>query len=162
MRTAFLLVLLVLAGACGTGRHAPFGFRYSHYRGESIDTFAGTVTKDMVRLPDTTIALVFTPMELAEVRRAVDRARFDELPDTIWYGRTVADASGPEPLMQIEIQYGRERKSVTVDGSYRKERITPRSGDEFRRVVAIVNAARGILKKRPEYQALPPARGGYL
>jgi hypothetical protein len=42
-------------------RPADFGFRIQNGWGECVDSDSGTVTKDMVRGPDTTVALRFTP-----------------------------------------------------------------------------------------------------
>jgi hypothetical protein len=168
--SVWIPLLLAAMTACTSGPPTPFGLRVERWTGDAVDTFAGTVTKDMVPDPDTTIALTLTPEELESIRQEVIETRFFELPDTI-LGSSL-NVSGI--LTRIELRMGRRSKTVTVrtstdwDQALERWRIRGRlpqnesTREQRLRVDALSRHVFALVKAHPEYRALPRPRGGYL
>lgn len=78
-----LLCAPCLLPSCTTPRGAAFGLRYYSWTGEGVDTFAGTVTKDLVPLADTTAPLQLSANQLSRLRDKALEIGFFELPDSL-------------------------------------------------------------------------------
>ena len=134
-----------------------FGFVMESAYGERMDTFAGTITKDMVGDPDTTIAVRFRESDLDSIYRMVIETRFFDLPgphpsyDTIYVM--------PHTQMTLLVQAGSVRKELSWDTG----RVDVHNlSDEWKRLFDLMREIQRIQESYPEYRALPTPRGGYM
>jgi hypothetical protein len=136
-------------------------------RGDGLDTFAGTITKDLIANPDTTVAANLTSGELETIRGKAVETRFFQLPDTL-----VETGGGGEWALQIKARMGRKIRTVTLrevrpedippGASYREWDGGPEAVDQERRFRALERAVIDIVRAKDEYKALPEPRGGYM
>jgi hypothetical protein len=149
------------------------------WQGDGVDTFAGTVTKDLVPLPDTTAPLQLTADELESIRHKVVETRFFELPETLVRGESSWEPGRGGVLLQVYVRMGRKTRTVTLRGMTERdiEKLDlERRGIKFRdwsdqgtpadqarrRLRALAEHIMAIVRARDEFRALPKAKGGYV
>ena len=129
-----------------------FGLVLEDTRGFRVDTFAGTATKDMIGLPDTTIALRFSDAQLDTLYDAVIRMR-------------LFDDPGPIPYLA----HGETRLTVRAGPSTRVLAWShgyfwpPRPiSDGEKRLHALLDTIGRMVSTDPAFRALPPPKGIYI
>ena len=128
-----------------------FSFKFWNNHGERIDTAEGKVTKDLVGDPDTTTSLVLTKAELDSIRKRMIEIRLFDMESRHPAG--FAAGGG-----QLEVTAGGVTKRLDCAG-VSGESYPP---DDWKRMRDLMDFIRDIVAARPEYKALPPARGAYL
>lgn len=129
--------------------HLQSGFR------DVVDTFDGTLTKDLVLDGTVSIPFYLTEAEQEHVLSVLTDEGFFSLPDTVHSTPGVMIEPDPSPDF-LRVQANSLDKTVVW-------RYPLEPADEHgQAVVRIVMAIREIVEERPEYKQLPPARGGYL
>ena len=141
-------------------RRSGFGLILESTRGLGVDTFAGTATKDMIGLPDTTIA-----MRLSD-------AQLDTLYDMVIHIR-LFDNPGPMPQLASNHGFGYESRLTVRAGSstrvftwshdyfwpiYRPHPLP----DDWKRFSALLDTIGRMVRTHPAYAALPPPKGIYI
>jgi hypothetical protein len=126
-----------------------FGFR------DQVDTFAGTLTKDLVQNGTVTVPFGFKESEQDSLLSAFKSADFFGLPDTLYPLSNVSIS--PDPGFQVlRVEFEGTTKSLVwmevLDAS------DPRTG----RVHELWAKLRHLVQSTDTYRQLPPAAGGYL
>lgn len=129
--------------------HLQSGFR------DVVDTFNGTLTKDLVLDGTVSIRFFLTEAEQEQVLTVLTDEGYFTLPDTVHSTPGVMIDPDPSPDF-LRVQANSLDK--TVVWNYPLEP----SDEHGQAVVRIVMAIREIVEARSEYKQLPPARGGYL
>jgi hypothetical protein len=119
-----------------------------------IDTFNGTLTKDLILDGSVTIPFWLTTSEQESLLEELDRADFFNLPDTLLSIPGVALEPNPSPDFLRVVANG---KNKVVIWSYPIDLATANGQS----VMRLSTAIRNIVESKPEYKQLPPARGGY-
>jgi hypothetical protein len=157
----FLMVVsttIAIAGDKPAAKES-FDFLYATGRGTRLDTYHATITKDMIELPDTTVACVLSEADLDSVRDKMIEIHFFKMqephPD-MHFGDPIVTQ---EPHTSIEIQatLGSRTEHLFWSTQY----VVPSEGD-WKKLGELEVLIWRILKRQPAYKALPPARGGYL
>jgi hypothetical protein len=152
---SILLAAVISAGGCDLGgsptgdvQFARIFFKYNVR--DTVDTFHGSLTKDLVAGGTISIPFWFTTEEQDSVLAEIHRREFFDLPDTIWGtpGIYVIPDSGPQILR------------VDADGSSHQVVWYSTSGNE--QIVLLSQFIRDLIQATPEYKSLPPVQGGYL
>ena len=133
-----------------------FGFVLETNCGERIDTFAGWVTKDLVMLPDTTIELHLTEAELDTIWRKVIEVRLFDYPSVV--PRDPRFSVDPSMTTHLSARAGTAEMTLTWESGVPADHFR----DEWARLVQWIALIRQVVYSRPEYQALPRAKGAYL
>jgi hypothetical protein len=159
MLCTLLCTLLALA-SCDLGnapQHDPQDVRIQFQYGfrNMVDTFNGTLTKDLIL--DGTISTSFwlTKAEQEAVLAEVQKEDFFHLPDTLFATPGVMVSPNPSPDFLRVAANGEDKMVVwfyPVD-------VTLPGGQSIQRVS---EAVREIIESTPEYKELPAARGGYI
>jgi len=165
MKSAYVLLSLFACmqlsfAGCDLGntpQHDPQDVRIQFQHGfrNMVDTFNGTLTKDLAL--DGTISIPFwlTKAEQEALMTELQQEHFFNLPDTLYAipGMTVSPDPGPGFLR------------VTVDGVdksvvwFHPVDVTQPDGQTIQRVSG---AVRALIEATSEYKELPAARGGYI
>ena len=155
LATTFLFSCSIFAPKADTDHDVQFLQIFFHYnKFDELDTFHGTYQKDLV--PGTaTTTMWLTQREQEIILTNVERAGFFSLPDTIH----------PEPNVIVSPDFGaqiirikyRDKDKTVVWYDPMDPRSKARSRvDHLRRLL------NDIIWSKPEYKALPPAKGIYL
>jgi len=123
-------------------------YRYN-YRDE-VDTFNGTLTKDLVADGTATVGFCLTTKAQDSILAEAVRDSFFAIPDTIVSPVHIAIYPFPPPQV-LRIRAG-ELSHQVVWYNYP-------GGDAMIRLAGVIL---GIVQSTPEYDRLPPARGGYI
>jgi hypothetical protein len=156
-----LLLALRLTGCCSPQSlvedqdHDPQKLQIYVHMGyhDDIDTFQGFLQKDLV--PETIrIPFWLSTREQEIILDKLERCRFLSFPDTIRGepGRTQSPDFGAQV---IRVKYGDKEKSVVWSGP------PERSFKYMSLLYAIRSLIFDIAVSRPEYKALPQAKGGF-
>jgi hypothetical protein len=133
-----------------------FAIRYTDGHGTRYDSFVGEVTMDLISNGDTTIAFRFSPEELDSLYDRVIAIRFFDLPTSVPIRVAFANSFGDATLT---IRAGEQLKTVSwaihgrPDAEYQ---------DDWKRARSLVEMLSRMVKRRPEYRALPPPKGMYI
>jgi hypothetical protein len=127
-----------------------FGFVLGDNTGFKIDTFRGTVTKDLVEDPDTTIALRLSPAEMDSIYQAMIAMRFFDLPKPpLEFGGV------PFFITTFEAHAGLAVEHLEWSTLGR------RPSDDWKRLDRLTRMIEAMVDRKPEWQALPKSRGAY-
>jgi len=127
-----------------------FNFAFETGRGNRIDTYKGTVTKDLISSPDTTIRLQLTNAEMDRVYGKMIDIGFFDIPQHQLSRHT----AGPRDPIRIVATAGKHTKRLAWRWG---ERI-----DDWQGLSELDRLIWAIVHDRREYRALPKAKGGYL
>ncbi|WP_151734264.1 hypothetical protein [Paenibacillus tengchongensis] len=161
------ILLLLLLASCGPAddnlarpgmpERMPDDFAFSVRFGitgrNEIDTFAGTVTKDLVSSGTATVNLTLNEDELLEI---YNRMRELQVMGDLKLETTTLGCA--------QIPYEEEHWRIRVDGaevlwSWSEERC--RVTEDAARLKALREYVDGLIKAKTEYAKLPEASGGY-
>ncbi len=134
--------------------HFYYGF------GNQLNTFEQTYTKDLVLDGYITVDFWLTEAEQERISNKLDAVDFFHFPDTLTYQM---DSDGimvrmePDPGWQF-LRVADENRDKIVYWRYPLP-----DGNEFvPRLVELKNLIVDIIEAKPEYKALPPAKGGRI
>jgi|GEM_PF-5883533 len=144
--------------ACPVG---DFGFIIRTERGFAVDTIAGTITKDMISQPDTTVVLRLDRATMRALRDLYLRTRLSELPEPAPpYGSEAwIDRAHGLGVVEVEIHCGGTIKRFTWHTGHA---FGGRYLEEWRRLWWFAGSAFEAAISSPEFRALPPGKGGYI
>jgi hypothetical protein len=160
-----LLVLapLALVLACGDawGRESSFSFVLEDDRGFRVDTRAGTVTKDMIADPDTTIRLELSHGDLKAIERAFRSTHLVDVPEPHPAYPPSPDGSfvisKPSFVWTLDLEMAGVHRHWQWDTA---RHVRPPTA-EWDALHAAVRTIRDVVDQYADYRALPAASGGY-
>ncbi len=155
---SFLILPLVLACDLGEASKPDPQFLQIQLRygfGNVVNTFDGTLTKDLVLDGTITVPFWFTTAEQNLIISELDRAGFYDLPDTVH--QITGVSIDPNPGSQLLCVQGNQgQKSVVWF-------LPPDQTNDYGQAIQqLASAIWAIVEAKAEYKQLPPARGGYL
>ena len=125
--------------------------------GNELNTFEQTYTKDLVLDRYITVDFWLTEAEQETIRNKLYAADFFSFPDTLIYQigfDSIMVRIEPDPGWQF-LQVADENRDKIVYWRYP----FPEGNEFVPRLVELKNLIIDIIESKPEYQALPPARG---
>ncbi len=136
-----------------------FVFKYGVSGGNTLDTFKGTYTRDMILDPAVTINMVLTPAEMDSIYQKMVEIDFFNYPDK--FSGHVADNEtktevAPYPSYFFNVEYDGKTKELLWHAKY-VNLDTP-----GQKLMELINLIKSIIESKPEYQALPKPSGGYF
>ncbi len=137
-----------------------FGFSLNLEHGFALDSFNGTVTKDMIAGPDTTIAFRLDEKTMQDLRDIYLRARLADLPEP-------APPYGSEEWNHPDLSHGVVRLHIRCGSSTKSfvwhsgRTVDDQFKEEWRPLWWFAETAMITAINSPEYRALPKASGGY-
>ena len=136
-----------------------FGFVLETGNGFLVDTFSDSVTKDMVRGPDTTIALRLTEEELDAIYETMIAIRFFEFPEPHLPTERRGYLTPNDGVVRLTARAG----GVTRTQSWFTGDVpTGARIDDWKRLYLLTELIWRIVESHAEYQELPPPRGLYM
>ena len=175
MKKVLLLILaslcLVVSGCVSiataqeTGSDTPekpgfnFIFKYGVTGRNTLDTFHGTFTKDMVMDPAITIGLVLSAEEMDSVYQKMTEIDFFNYPDKFSVDVPEGEIKGevtPYSTYFFRVTYGGKTKELLWH-----DKIT-NSDERADKLKELINLIRNIVESKEEYKNLPEAGSGYL
>ncbi len=183
MKKALLIAItfiILLAGTMSCGRYipesstppggaptsstpAPSGidliFKYGITARNTLDTFQGTFTKDMIMDPAITIELALSEEEMDSIYQKMVEIDFFNYPDKF-------SVDVPEGEIKTEVApYSTYFFRVEYDGKTKEllwhDKIT-NSDEKADKLKELISLIRNIIESKEEYKALPEPSGGYL
>jgi len=156
-RRRMILTLSLAALMCGcTDDIVPekdpqyLGLYYRYNYRDVVDTFTGTLTKDLIADGTATVGFWLTTEAQDSILAEAVRDSFFAMPDTIIPPVRIAIYPFPPPQV-LRIRAG-ELSHQVVWYNYP-------GGDAMTRLAGVIL---GIVQSTPEYKSLPPARGEYM
>ncbi|MGD0779503.1 MAG: hypothetical protein ABR954_01795 [Dehalococcoidales bacterium] len=136
-----------------------FIFKYGVSGGNTLDTFHGTYTRDMILDPAITIDMVLTAAEMDSIYQKMLEIDFFNYPDK--FSVDVADNETkievtPYPTYFFKVEYSGKTKELLWHDKY------VNSDAQANKLKELINLVKSIIESKAEYQALPEASGGYL
>jgi hypothetical protein len=135
-----------------------FAFAFRSATGERVDSRAGTVTKDMVSAPDTTIALRLSPGEMRVIYETCRRVHLLDVHEPQPELRNVVGGRVPAFAWDFDVTMEGKQKHFEIRTSAVMDPPPP----QWVALHTAVDSVLTIVRRRPEYRGLPPFRGGYL
>ncbi|OGO30551.1 MAG: hypothetical protein A2Z29_11270 [Chloroflexi bacterium RBG_16_56_11] len=134
-------------------------FKYGITARNTLDTFQGMYTKDMILDPAITVELSLTQEEMDKIYQKMREIDFFSYPVKFAVG------AGPgEPVSEVT-PYSTYFFKVTYDGHTREllwdDKIIKKD-EKADRLRELIEFIRGMVEAREEYKKLPEPRGGYL
>ncbi len=169
MRKTLLTILAVLCltlASCASTATAQennnnfnFIFKYGVSGGNTLDTFKGTYTRDMILDPAKTINLTLTTEEMNTILQKMLEIGFFSYPDK--FSVDVADNEtktevAPYPSYFFQVEYEGKTKELLWHNKY------VNSDLQADKLKELINLIISIIESKPEYQALPKPSGGYM
>ncbi len=168
MKKAILIIVssivLILAGCGGAGDNAQeegfnFIFKYGVTGRNTLDTFEGTFTKDMVTDPAITISFNLTAEEMDSIYQKMVEIDFFNYPDkfsiTVPEGELKTEVT-PYATYYFKVAYDGNIKELLWDDKYTN---SDAQADKLKELIHLI---RDIIELKPEYQVLPEPTSGYL
>jgi len=136
-----------------------FIFKYGVTGRNTLDTFQGTFTKDMVMDAAITIELTLSGEEMAGIYQKMSEIDFFNYPDkftvTVPPGELIGMVT-PHSSYYFKV----EHKSGTKELKWEDEITNP--DERAGKLRELINFIRNIIESREEYKQLPEPRSGYL
>lgn len=162
----FVVACLILTGCAGAAPTQQnnqntfnFIFKYGVSGGNTLDTFKGTYTRDMILDPAKTISLALTAAEMNSVLQKMLEIDFFNYPDKFSPNAAENEAKievAPYPTYFFQVQYQGKTKELLWHAKYLN---TDLPADKLKE---LINLIIGIIAAKPEYKALPTPSGGYM
>ena len=133
-----------------------FGIQYQESLGKGVDTMRGTVSKDMVVDPDTTIRLALSEGALDTLYALALRDHIFDLPETLpmQVGRHTVGT-------EVDIHFRIESDGKQRDWRWEAHNLNYPLSDDWKRMVRFLGVLDSIVTTQPAYRALPQPRGVY-
>ena len=128
--------------------------------GNELNTFEQTCTKDLVLDGYVTVNFWLTEAERESIRNELDVVDFFHFPDTLIYQigpDSIMIRTEPDPGWQF-LRVAEENRDKIV---YWRPPLSLMN-ESAPRLIELINLIINIIESKPEYKALPPARGGRL
>ena len=122
---------------------------------DQVDTFGGTLTKDLIQNGTVTVPFGFSSSEQDSIVAVLARTGFFALPDTLY----------PMPNVSISPDPGFQVLRVALGGATKSLVWMPMldtSDSRTGRVQELWSRMRSLVQTTDTYRQLPPAVGGYL
>lgn len=156
-----LLALLIGCGIKGPENNMPetmpddfaFKVQYGYYRNDEVNTFNGTVTKDLIEDGKATTEIIFTQEELKDIyskMREINITSPKELEPKI-----IDCQHEPHYDFGLKVQINEEITEYTWSGQYCEP---SKDAGEIEDLIAYIHS---LVKEKPEYKKLPEPTGGY-
>jgi hypothetical protein len=171
MKKALIIILFslcLLVTGCGgadTAQGVPqesgfdFVFKYGVTARNTLDTFHGTFTKDMVMDTAITIDLILTAEEMDSIYEKMVEIDFFSYPDKfsvdVPEGEQKTEVT-PYSTYYFKVEYDSKSKELLWH-----DKIV-NSDEKADKLKELINLIRNIIESREEYQDLPEPSGGYL
>jgi hypothetical protein len=175
MKKALLMIALVVlligipgcsaavAGSIGTPTPTESGFNFIFKYGvtarNTLDTFHGTYTKDMVMDPAITINLTLSPQEMESIFQKMVEINFFSYPDNFSVSVPEGEIKtqvAPYSTYFFWVDNGGKTKELLWHDKYTN---SDAAGDKLKE---LINFIRNIIESREEYKNLPEPSSGYL
>jgi hypothetical protein len=128
-------------------------FKYGVGARNELNTFEGTYTKDMVMDNPITTRMILSQEELRQIQQKITEIDLFSFPDN--FSINPSGEVTPQTDYYIKVQNGSQIKEISWNDNSLIESNMQNSLDQF------VSYLVGIIEQKPEYKALPAARGGY-
>ena len=141
------------SGRQGNAQVLKIYFQYGF--NNELDTFAETYQKDLILDGAVRVPFSLKASEQNEILRKALEIGFFSYPDTIRSQPGVQISPDPSPDI-LRMEYGEQDRRVVwfypldANDQHSKE------------ILKMMDVIKRVVEAKPEYQALPPARGGYL
>ena len=136
-----------------------FIFKYGVTGRNTLDTFQGTFTKDMVMDAPVTIELTLSGEEMDSIYQKMVEIDFFNYPDkfsvSVPAGELKTEVT-PYSTYFFRVTYGSQTKELLWH-----DKIT-NPDEKAGKLRELINFIRNIIESREEYKQLPEASGGYL
>jgi hypothetical protein len=159
----FSLVIIVtgcnIAAAHEANGNFNFVFKYGVSGGNTLDTFQGTYTRDMILDPAVTINLTLTTGEMNSIYQKMLEIDFFNYPDK--FSVHVSDNEtktevAPYSTYFFRVEYNGKTKELLWHEKYVN---TDPPADKLKE---LINFIKSIIESKNRYKALPKPSGGYL
>jgi hypothetical protein len=137
---------------------AGFGLVFWDSNGNRLDTFGGTCTKDLTAHPDTTIALVLSPVELDSIYQAMIDMRFFDPDQSFESIRTGMVDIEPNVTVHLRARAGAAERELVWDVGTMAHGPTTDDQKRLRRLAQLIWRR---IESNSEYRRLPRPWGGY-
>src|SRR5262245_16464267 len=134
-----------------------FGFAIEWDRGFNIDTLHGTLTKDLIENPDTTIAFELSPAEMGSIYEATIAMRFFDLPEPHPPFESHYWSIPYDDSVKVEVRSGSAVKHL----AWSTRHVIEHPSDDWKRLNRWLSMIGRMVERNPGDLALPMARGGY-
>jgi hypothetical protein len=160
---SLVVLVLVFSGCAGATQENTnafnFIFKYDVSGGNTLDTFKGTYTRDMILDPAVTIDMTLTADEMNTVQQKMLEIDFFNYPDR--FSIQLADNATitqvmPYPTYFFKVAYEGKTKELLWHAKH------VNADPPADKLKELINLIIGIIESKPEYQALPKPSGGYL
>ena len=136
-----------------------FIFKYGVTGRNTLDTFHGTFTKDMVMDAAITIDLMLTAEEVGSIYQKMAEINFFNYPDKfsidVPEGEIKTEVT-PYSTYFFRVEYNGKTKELLWHDKYLN---SDASADKLKELISFI---RNIIESKEGYQALPEPRSGYL
>jgi hypothetical protein len=151
-----IAVIVSLQNTGPSSQENDFNLLFRHGVGakNELNTFEGTYTKDMVLDPPITISLILSEEELEQIHQKMIEIDFFNYPED--FPPRLGFLVTPCTNYFIKVEHGSIVKEINWNENSMLE--SNIQGNLWQLVGCIMD----IVEQKPEYKALPPARGGYL
>jgi len=160
---AFLVLVLVCWPAIRVAidrvryPRSSFGALIESSTGHAVDTIHGTATKDLVGLPDTTVQIRWTRGGLDTLYALAIRDRLFDLPEP--HPISTPQMIQPAFDAHVRLTAGSRSRDFRWNSG---DRPTEASMGEWMRLFRFARTLDSMAVHQPNYEALPPAKGGYM
>ena len=137
-------------------------FRYGIMAGNTLNTFEGTYTKDMVRDPSITVPLALTEEEMDRIYQKMVEIDFFNYPDNFSISVPPGVPTGlrtPYPSYYFRVEYNSTTKELWWDDEIVCKDFQDEKADQLRELIELI---RDIIESKEEYKELPEPRSAYL
>ena len=132
--------------------------RYGVLARNELNTFGNTITKDLILDGTVTVPLFLSKSDLDSIKTKMDQIGFFNYPDTftVRSGDTTRIFITPNNTYDFKVKSHSTLKTLLWDDAIIA------NDTQATKLRGLITLIRGIVESKPEYQKLPPARGGYL
>lgn len=163
--SAVLALAIVLLGAAGCDSKSPpeadfnLVFKYGFGAKNTLDTFKGTFSKDMVTDPPVTVPLSLSEEEMDRIRQKMIAIDFISYPEN--FSVSVPPGEPTRIVTPHQSDYFKVEYNGQVKELWWQDDITNKDekADSLRELIKLI---REIIEAKEEYKKLPAPTSGYL